>query len=715
MKTKGISVFERHVEKGVVALFALFAVAMFVWQTDLLGDPNAVEINGERVAPGRAVEVVQAEAGRYASRLDAAPTENEPAPTAEELLAPLRAAMAAGEGPGEGGRVALAESGGVDVGGAEGVGVTTPEGGTFVTVAAPPAVRGVRAATTLGTVDPVEVARAPELAAMVRDEQPYDLAAVTVEGVFPAGEFREALRASPESADATPIPTSWWRDQIELVDVEVEREELAAGLGWGPAELLDPEPGRFSMRAELTSEVTPAETEELVRRARLEMGDIVRPRFYGLVSGVAWRPPSEREEMDVSVPEEVEERVETLDRLDRRLAERRERLRRLTDRPVEEPREREDRRDEQMPGAPGSGGGGGGGGSRDRDARQSQIEAIEEQIAELEAERAAIVDELAEDGYGPSGRPITEGEGAGEPIGEPLTSLTAQGAPDEVTVWVHDPSARPGTTYRYRMRAVTNNPLLTHLSRLPEEQRSAGVEPVLRGAWSSWTEPVRVTPMSAVRVVTASEPSEPTGGGLGRRAARASVEVYEFYYGYWRRAEVSAAPGERVAAELGLEDPLPIWTAEAVELAAAGSNEAPSTRSRRARDTGMSEEEEARFVERRVESLPIGAPMTLVDVVETRAGEPEVLFASLEDGSLVVRGVEGRAGGAAGAGGGPGSADEFWDEVEASVLAGRGAAVLGPGEGVGSPERRRAPGTRTPGGDRDGRLPGGMPMGPRDR
>ncbi len=122
----------------------------------------------------------------------------------------------------------------------------------------------------------------------------------------------------------------------------------------------------------------------------------------------------------------------------------------------------------------------------------------------------------------------------------------------QFTLWTHDLTARPGATYRYRARVRVTNPLFGQTDGLVDEQKSLAQNIAIDGAFSEWSDPI-VLPEERVLILQAA--SEPSTTGLAS-PARASVELFEFYYGYWRRVEVGLEPGDTAAGTITLPEGL---------------------------------------------------------------------------------------------------------------------------------------------------------------
>ena len=76
--------------------------------------------------------------------------------------------------------------------------------------------------------------------------------------------------------------------------------------------------------------------------------------------------------------------------------------------------------------------------------------------------------------------------------------------PDQITLWAHDVTARPGATYRYRVVVTLLNPLFNRDSQLNDEQREAYADRLgLESQTSDWIE-VAVPPARRFFLVSAS-------------------------------------------------------------------------------------------------------------------------------------------------------------------------------------------------------------------
>ncbi len=606
MKIKGINPLERHVEKIVLGAFAMFVLTVLLLQTGLVGGGRLVRVGDSERPLDRAMEGVRDLAIQRQGRLKSDQVATaipaslpDPARVFDEafVAATGAAASLAALGP-----PSLRMGGGAGDPGA--AGIALQRGGEVrfaaIKVSKPSA---PIAAVFEGTLDPIEVAEiGPSLASLLPPAQPFDARVPSIEATFDAEALRRSIEA-PDGADVSPLPDALWQGKVELVDVEWSRQELGSDGQWGNEAVISPPPGRDTPR-DLASKTPfqPADYRDLLERERVERLNIRRPMFYATISGRAWAWPSLRQK------EETVQGAEDVGGLKRNLASVRaelEELKKRLERLIQGPRKPGDKPNnppappDGPPKDPGGGGGGGGGSDRGPSAdarrqsspvwhsgdagasgrwpvipnnwyaqsggsgggpggpppsdgssseeRRKEREAqarkvLEEAIAKLTKRETELVEQLAKKGVG--------AEVAAPPsfLDEPLGSL-ASAEMKQVTLWTHDLTAKPGATYRYKSRVRVTNPFYGQTDKLLEDQKSLAAEPVVSGEASDWSEPVVIEPRVEFFITSASE-----AGGPLAASARAGAEVYEFFYGYWRRTTISMTPGDPVAGSLELPE-----------------------------------------------------------------------------------------------------------------------------------------------------------------
>lgn len=569
MKLKGINPFERHVEKAVLALFALFAFGVLVMQLGLLGGRNEIKVGTTSVAPELALTEVSKRAAAKNSGLispnkpgaipDPASLPSLKEQFTQALAAPVGGARLASLGvpdvasettwvPG-----AVANPGAGD--------------GQFAAVV-PPAASRPLAMVVEGTLDPAAVMSAgPELQRLLPPAQPYDKRAISVQSTIDTAAIRKLLLREGDGVLA--IPAGWWQGTAEIVDVELVRQELQPDGSWGAETVVAAPPGSVvaELRAKLNSEsITPAIRRELLQREASARESVRRPAYFPMIAGVLWRAPSLAAEATAANPSQA-----AIDRLIGQLEGKRAQIKRLKGQLEPKPAEERTPPPGQRPGggerdgfasasfsgAVATGPGGGGGGGRkpaprqkspeelDRERKEQTKKNLEEQLKKLEEEEKKLVAELKKLGHDPDAKPA--GEAPAPVFAEPTLAVSDQTAA-AVTVWSHDLTAQPGKTYRYQVRYWLGNPYYGNVDRLPEAQRDLAAAPALRSEASEWSEPATLEPDQVYYVTSAS----PVSFGALKGEAAATVEMFRFVYGYWRRATESLQLGDALHAAIEL-------------------------------------------------------------------------------------------------------------------------------------------------------------------
>lgn len=580
---KGVNIIDKHVEKLVLAIAGLLVLAVLAMQ--FLSQPNAIEVNGSKVSPGEATSAVAdlAERKRGEMRSATGVIDGVPSvlPFGDELIARAEGSSsgdwltALGDRPASGDRIALGES-------------DTSQGGSDLSsdsmyeVPAVPAPIVTAAVRYEGTIDPAVPILYESAAQYLTDQQPHDKFFVSVEGVFNAQAWREAIDAvAPENA----MPLSW-TSEVELLEVVLWREELAIDGTWGDAQPIPALPGRFSMRERLEKEgVLPFELQQIEADEISFRDEIRRPAFYNMIAGELWSAPSSNAVLagDSETQAELEQLLSDLRRLDGRISGVQRSIDRFEDEYGDEWRD-------QDPDRGGRGGGGGdrsslelpesldsviwphigrdwlaqiGGSSRrnNNDPSQAEVNRYRSQLqrlADLNEQRDSIIEELSDLGFDESGSAVGSDS---QDVFENL-SIGDEDAED-IVVWAHDITAQPGKAYRYSFVARVTSPLFANRNSLSEAQRPEAEKPFIESERSDWSRAV-VVPEPTVFFVEGARPlrTSPLGSVVD---ASMTVNAYAFYYGYWRGGEHAFRVGDRVDFEVDLPA-LPIFTLESGDL-----------------------------------------------------------------------------------------------------------------------------------------------------
>lgn len=540
-KNKQINPLEQHFEKLVLAAVCVVLLAVVAMQ--FLTQPNAVKVGSSPpVPPDQVFNAVKTEAEQLIAQMRAV---DPPLIEVPEQDVATRFEQVRGLAIAE--SIELSKIGGqVEIDMFDGEGGGAFESATTYALPKLPVPGAIVAQSYRAAVDPYAAVNNEELRKHLPAQQPFDVAAVSIEGRVTGEMLRQSLEVDPdgESGPLHLLPLTWWRGNLDLIGVEVQREELGSDGQWGGATVVSGTPGQPSALEELRRPgITPMELQRVAQQAEAMARDIAQPQFPPTIAGPEWTPPSQtREEAGMSDEDRQKSQAKRqLERLDTQIAAKQKQL-------------------EEVGGGggrverPTTGGGGGRiGGERggqprptvDREAQRR--EQLQREIDALQKSREQVVARLAELGEVVEEDPGRAASGGRDEPAAPLPRILEA---EELPVWVHDLSAEPGKTYRYRMRVVVNNPLFGRGQFLAEAQQGASKSPVLEGDWSPWSEPVA---MEADRHFFVKSATQDDAYGNPPRAA---VEMYQFYYGYWRKASATLEPGDTVHARAKLPDNL---------------------------------------------------------------------------------------------------------------------------------------------------------------
>jgi len=544
MKLKGVGFFEAHIEKLLLGLMVTIAAGVVVMQFAF--SPNEVTVRNETLQPARAFDPVK----RRAEELDAQMSATRPnvsggAIRAEDdgrlvlegdrsaALAGLEDRVKAGVSP----RSEIAALGSPSV-----VDEALLEGEADdieYAVVTPPAPSRPAVASYAGTLDPSELTGNEALAAVVGPAQPFDIATVSVEVTYAGTELEEMFRAGGQG-DLRALPFNWTRS-VEALGLQLERQERHADGSWGTSTFINGLPGEETIVDVLQDEAAQGtlSRDQLAadaRRAYEEAIDYRRPLSLRTIAGPQWKPPTVVHQ-ELAARGGPDNQNEAQRRLSQIASERRQEES-LQSRIDDASRGSEGGR--RGPRSPGGDADQPDEGRRTQQLRR-QLEQVQERIESLKADVVAL-------GYDPdTGDPL-------EVAGFEDTTVDARLLEDDqARLWAHDATAEPGKAYRYRARLVINNPMYGREPVLIESQHAQAASPITLSEPSEWSDPVVVAPKTAFFLTNASEGRD---GALGPSEPSASVEVYTFYYGYYRRSSVTLRPGDMVIAEADMPDDL---------------------------------------------------------------------------------------------------------------------------------------------------------------
>ena len=569
MKSKGITIWEQHLERFILALAVLFFIAFTALQ--FISQPNTVEGRGTvgKVTPGEVDDLLRSKADAISSHLlpEAPPPLSIPdhEPVLDEFLTRLDAPISAGP------RIAVNEPRIVPGGDV----APPPAVDVMYLLPAIPAPIRVVAEQGFDALDETVISQVTELQEQERFAQPpYDITWITVAGIFPLDELRAEFQ-KPGTEEYAAIPKGWYRgEQPEILDVVLERQELVDGQ-WTNDVMLDPLPNeqfQFTFRPLLEGDAD-KRTRDAIFTSLGQPGAqraLIQPDFYPLVNS-SWTPPNPRSEVEDDVADE--ELTEN------------ERLKRNLQRTISNWIDQRDRKlkaleeqggsMQQPPSAPPTGGGGGGGaggrtppgsggrtppgsgggmgaggagGSRrgesdfETQKTQERLNRLRSQILGLERKIAQYQERLAAlTGEEQVTERTTSGAGAG---GDMLGG-------QDVVVWAHDITVEPGKTYRYRVRVDLYNPFFARTLDLMPAQQDLAHTLTLQSRPSEWSREMKAIPPLKVWVTKAVGPDvDRRTGDLGM--GQATIEVYRFFWGRWWMESFPLEPGDRVGWERDL-------------------------------------------------------------------------------------------------------------------------------------------------------------------
>lgn len=626
MKLKGISIVERHAEKAVVGVFGAAALAVVALQ---FGRPTVVKVDNQSLAPDRAFARIT----QKAKELDGKLSETNPPAAVRELQVvdvtqSLVDRLHRGVAPNP--RLPVAVGMPMQREGIEGSG--GPRELPRVAALVPPAPGDVAAAAFGGTIDPLVVARTPGLEKLVPEQQPYDKQAISVRATFPSAEMVRLLETDPDGdGPMVPPPGFWWKSRVEALDVVLERREVNPDGTTSEPVAIPPMPGQPSFRDDLAA--GGQNLAEIVRVARERRRDVVQPAYYAMIAGEPWRRP-ERAAGDGGTAPAVPAAAE-IKKIQAEIEGIEKEIERLT---VDRDKQPERKQPTKSGGPSGGGGGGiGGGGGMVRgnsssggaalaaagaapssgamhafggplaqqdkgsapagpgakapadpkaaeksadERREEQRKAnIDRRIKALEEDRTKKEARLRELGVAAAPAPGAPAGGAPAPAA-PTTEVKPIESLEDLVVWAHDVTAAPGHVYQYRLRVAVTNPLFGNARQLHADSQSGATSPVIVSQPSPWSEPIGVSGDTRVYFTSAFSQPDATGALGGPDAAGASVELWKFYYGYWRRAKATLKPGDALAAAIATPAAFQkVWEiapgAKPADAALAGEKPAP--------------------------------------------------------------------------------------------------------------------------------------------
>ena len=578
MPANELGFFQKHTEKIALALGVAVLAGAGATQF-LLGQPNAVTIDGKQVGPGEIADQVRTQVDQLDTKLNDTKRQIEAfeSPAYNDNFAKLYDRPVA-DGP----LPAVITDGGLE--GKLAV-IDSPNYPTKV-LPNPPVATDMVIKTGNGVLaDATDGRERPQVDALrqiVGEQRPADFPYVSVRGTFPIADYRNRLETAG-TTDAERIDRSLWSRRMAVAAVYLTRERLDPTTGvWGESRIIRPLPGQFGVLPEDRPQLSREESDGLEQEILTRQEEIRREPFPRLANG-PWTPPDADNRMFTA--EEKEQRRD----LERDLENLKRRLGRLVNpeaagagrrpgartRPTRGGGTDDPYGDDDPTGAYGDGGGGGaapdrsrrsrtsGTSSRDEERRAKQVEALQTQIQEKQTELNNLLG-TDDEGLGATGAPggfdggygggvydddddptgaYSDGGGyggesyGGGPRGGP--AATADG-PDELRVWAHDLTCKAGETYRYKLVVAMFNPLYRQ-TRLTRKQLKENYDRVSIGpdeselAAAPWSPPVGLDPKYFYFATSGNKDEK-----------RAEFEVWTIFNGIWETGSFPEVPGNEI-------------------------------------------------------------------------------------------------------------------------------------------------------------------------
>ncbi|MEO0514407.1 MAG: hypothetical protein AAF086_03825 [Planctomycetota bacterium] len=559
MQNKDFGFFQQHIEKIALGVGGLVLLGVGATQF-LLGQPNAITLENQPVAPDEIQEAVVRPAKQLEGKLKGgSPIDDIDIPAYAELFNKHVALPVATDQP-----LAAIDNTGL----AKPLKQIVSPDYPLKFLPTPPMPYDVLAKSGHGVLSENGGDRFFALQQIIGDQRPADFSYVSVSANFSFAELMKRYRG-PDVPGEQRIDEGLWRERLAVTAVQLLREELDPATGeWGNPATIRPLPGQFAIVPDDQPTLTFEASQELETQIRANQPVIRRPDFPAISNG-PWTPPDIANR--VYTPEELQQREE----LQRRITQLERQLDRLAgddrnprgnDRnnrrgnqddfdfqDFEEPRGARDRRDNR--------------GSRDdTGTTDRRADRNAERLADLEDQLAAAQQELNEllgieedpnEFAGP--RDFDGGDfrdpprdfnptfdrnnfDDGQPRRPGMGGATAGSVPDEIKVWAHDLTAKPGRTYRYKVLVSVMNPLY-RFPRLNPKQLAENRNRISIGPSEEEISQTEWSPSATVEL----DPKHyyfVTGGSKDQK--RADVEVWTVYDGIWRKNEFVEYPGNEI-------------------------------------------------------------------------------------------------------------------------------------------------------------------------
>ena len=569
--SKGITIWEQHVEKFVLGLVGLVLLgALFLLVTE---SPNSAKVGSETLTPGEVNQRILAKASELDMRLQS---------NSESEVAAFGAVEAASAD----GFIARLDASVSPIGELEPIapmlaGSLLPDevGESDNPYYQPRIAAQEFWGPVMQQIDTVsrEQVNGIEGLASYFDSGSYDIVWTTPVIEIDLGGIRAELQG--QDLMATPpqqrIPEKWTSDRPAILDVMFERQTRLADGSWSDPVEVAAVPGLRSIREEIR-EINEDYEEGLTAKDRndfmkdladpLVQQEVLQPDFYQTMNA-GFSPPSLGSSMeldedtgmvDVVDPEEMRRRDQSRE-IQRRLRDRTSTLRRIEatldelggemeEEDQTEDRGRGGRGDRGRGGSPpgggdggfgGPGGGMGGGGQGKKSGSSSQNEAnkrrrigLTKKANRLRDEISRLEVQLAE--LDPSAASMIEKIESSQ-----VAKLVDVQSDGMALAWTHDLDVEQGMTYRYRATVRILNPFFSKSRQLLDSQKSLDGDIYLSSAPSEWSDPITIDPPVQFFFTSATR-------GPASKLGEAKVELYRYQDGKRRKDRVTITPGQLI-------------------------------------------------------------------------------------------------------------------------------------------------------------------------
>ncbi|MAX24174.1 MAG: hypothetical protein CMJ19_06690 [Phycisphaeraceae bacterium] len=525
MRLKNLNLFEKYIEKAVLALGGLYALVV-LWFF-VIGSPYAIELKAlhAEYKPGEIEEAILKEANDLDRRISTSESPFEVLqvpPYTDEFRGRLTRPLI----PVDQFATYFGRPGLVDNLGGKGKVVIPP-----FFVPQPKEPTALIWDTGFGVLaEPNDPAMVSKFEQLIGDQKPRDFRWVSVSAQFDLKNFRTQLEAKQDPNQYQQIPKTWWRDRLIITDVVLQRQLQNPETGeWGEIQTLPAVPGndsfdflnntQLSFRTERAN-WAPPEAERALEIAAIEEKRLARPLFPELIEGL-WLPPDANDQnLPPAMAEQVRDLVKRIKETQKQIKDLKQRIADGTGPITAAPT--------STPGTQPDG-----------------TQPVVLDLPTLEARRLNLREEL----YILLGivEPIevnTDTLNTNRRTGilnrNPRTISDTRdedeyATPDTIRVWQHDVSVKDGQSVRYRIMIKVLNPLFFR-DQVPNEQREEFYGKLtLTSAASAWTEPVQVLSEHHFFL-----------SGASKNTQTATVEVYCIFNGQWQRREFDVKPGDPI-------------------------------------------------------------------------------------------------------------------------------------------------------------------------